>query len=148
MPTKIHPIAGIIGFLTILCFWSATIFSETLGTHAMVASVKGLILIGMFVLIPAMIIVGASGMSMGRRRKDTPARAKIKRMPVIALNGLLILLPSAIYLQTKAVNGEFDTNFFAVQALELVSGAVNLTLMALSIRDGREMGHRRRLAAP
>jgi len=65
--------------------------------------------------------------------------AKKKRMPVIALNGLLILLPAAFYLQSKAAVGDFDAQFYLVQALELVAGALNLTLMGFNIRDGLTM---------
>lgn len=143
----IHPIAGTIGFLTILTFWSATVFSELFGTHETISAIKSMILTGMFILVPAMIIVGASGMSLGARRKDAPARAKKRRMPFIAANGLIVLLPSAFYLEAKANAGAFDTAFYVVQVLELIAGATNLTLMGLSIRDGRAMGNRRRRAA-
>lgn len=147
MITKIHPIAGVIGFLTILTFWTSTAYSELFGTHAIIATVKGMVLYGMFILVPAMAIVGASGMYMGSRRKDAPARAKKKRMPFIALNGLLILLPLAFYLESKASIGAFDTTFYILQVIELIAGATNLYLMGLSIRNGRTMGNRRRLAA-
>lgn len=147
MLRRIHPIAGVIGFLTILTFWTSTAFSELFGTYDTIAAVKSMILTGMFILIPAMVIVGASGMSMGGRRKDAPARAKKKRMPFIAANGLLILLPAAFYLEAKASVGAFDTAFYSVQVLELIAGAANLALMGLSIRDGRAMGNRRRRAA-
>ncbi|MDF3415115.1 hypothetical protein HKX54_11665 [Sulfitobacter sp. M57] len=146
MIKKIHPFAGGIGFLMILTFWSSTVASEMFGTHETVAFVKGMILKGMFVLVPSMAIVGATGMSMGQRRKDLPARAKKKRMPFIAANGLLVLLPLAVYLEAKASAGEFDTTFFILQGVELIAGAVNLTLMGMSIRDGRAMGNKRRQA--
>jgi hypothetical protein len=144
MLRRIHPIAGVIGFLTILTFWTSTAYSELFGSHNTIAAVKAMILNGMFILIPAMVVVGASGMSIGRRRKDAPARAKKKRMPIIAANGLLILLPAAFYLESKASAGAFDTTFYTVQVLELIAGATNLYLMGLSIRDGRAMGNRRR----
>lgn len=146
MKTKIHAIAGVIGFITILLFWASTFFSELLASHETVYIVKTMILKGMFVLIPAMIVVGASGMNLGRKRKDVQARAKKKRMPVIAINGLVILVPAAIYLQAKASQGDFDTTFYAVQVIELIAGASNLILMGLNIRDGRAMA-RRRIAA-
>jgi len=146
MLRKIHPIAGVVGFLTILTFWTSTAYSEMFAPHDTIAAVKAMILNGMFILIPAMIIVGASGMSLAQRRKDAPARAKKKRMPFIAANGLLILLPAAFYLEAKANAGSFDAAFYVVQVLELIAGAANLTLMGLSIRDGRAMGNRRRQA--
>ncbi|SDW81319.1 hypothetical protein SAMN05444358_1011830 [Ruegeria halocynthiae] len=146
MLRAIHPIAGIVGFLTILVFWTSTLFSELFTPHATVAVVKSMIVSGLFILVPAMAIVGASGMSLGRRRKDAPALAKKKRMPIIAINGLFILVPAAIYLSAKANAGSFDTSFYVVQVVELIAGATNLTLMGLSIRDGRAMTARRRAA--
>ncbi len=142
MKTKIHAVAGIIGFLSILSFWTSTMFSEIFGTPEMIAFVKNIILWGMFVLIPAMAIVGASGMSMGAKRADAPAVAKKKRMPIIAANGLLILLPSAVFLESRASAEIFDTWFYAIQALELVAGAANLAMMGLNIRDGLKMTRR------
>ncbi len=139
MKTTIHAAAGLIGFLSIATFWSSTAFSELFGSQQMVVAVKTMILNGMVVLIPAMVVVGASGMIMGKRRRDAPAVAKKKRMPIIALNGLLILVPAAVYLQSKAVAASFDMQFYFVQVLELVAGAVNLTLMGLNIRDGLVM---------
>ncbi|CUH46361.1 hypothetical protein [Ruegeria atlantica] len=146
MIKSIHPIAGIIGFLTIFMFWTSTLYCELFATHATVAAVKSMIVSGLFILVPAMVIVGASGMSLGRRRKDTPALAKKKRMPIIAMIGLLILVPAAIFLNAKASTGSFDNSFYAVQVVELLAGATNLTLMGLSIRDGRAMTARRRRA--
>ncbi len=139
MKTRVHAIAGIIGFLSILSFWTSTLFSEVFGTPEMTAFVKNMILWGMFVLIPAMAIAGASGMSMGAKRADVPGVAKKKRMSIIAANGLLILLPSAVFLESRASAEIFDTWFYAIQALELASGAANLAMMGLNIRDGLKM---------
>ncbi|MCE7998478.1 MAG: hypothetical protein HEP70_06450 [Rhodobiaceae bacterium] len=139
MKTKIHATAGVIGFLTILTFWSSTVISELFTSYETIASVKTLVLWGMCVLIPAMIIAGASGMNLGQKRNDPLIAAKKKRMPFIAANGLLILVPAAIYLQSKATSGSFDTMFYTVQTIELIAGATNLTLMGLNIRDGRAM---------
>lgn len=139
MKTRIHAIAGGIGFLMILLFWTSTAISELFANHETIAAVKGLILKGMIILIPAMAIVGGSGMAMGRRRKDAPAIAKKKRMPIIALNGLLILVPAAWFLAGKAAAGEFDSTFYIIQSVELIAGAANLTMMGLNIRDGLKM---------
>lgn len=139
MKKHIHAVAGGIGFLMILSFWTSTAISELFASHETIALVKRWILNGMFILIPAMAIVGGSGMAMGRRRKDAPARAKKKRMPIIALNGLSILLPAAWFLAGKAVAGEFDSTFYTVQIVELIAGAANLTMMGLNIHDGLKM---------
>ncbi len=139
MKTRIHAIAGGIGFLAVLTFWTSTVVSELFASHETIAVVKQMILYGMFILIPAMAIAGGSGMVMGRKRNDAPAAAKKKRMPFIAANGLLILVPSAFYLASKAAAGSFDTWFYGIQALELIAGATNLTMMGLNIRDGMTM---------
>ena len=136
MKRLIHGIAGGIGFLTILIFWSSTAISELFASQETVVLVKEMILQGMIILIPAMIVVGGSGMALGKRRRDNLSNAKKKRMPVIALNGLLILLPSAWFLADRASSGDFDSTFYLIQTLELVAGAINLTLMGLNIRDG------------
>lgn len=139
MKTKVHAIAGCIGFLMILLFWTSTAISEVFASHETVTLVKEAILKGMFILVPAMVVVGGSGMSLGRKRKDPLTRAKKTRMPVIALNGLLILVPAAWFLATKAAAGEFDSTFYTVQVIELIAGGTNLTMMGLNIRDGLKM---------
>ena len=136
MKTKVHAIAGIIGFLMIALFWTSTTYSELFTDYTTIAAVKAAILKGMFVLVPAMSIVGASGISLGGKRRDRLSLAKKKRMPIIAANGLLILLPAAFYLESKAASGAFDSMFYAIQFLELIAGATNLTMMGLNIRDG------------
>lgn len=134
--TRIHAIAGVIGFLTILTFWMSTLISEIFGSHADIAMVKNGVLWGMIVLIPCLAVTGPTGTSLGKGRADPRVTAKKKRMPLIAGNGLVVLVPSAIYLAYLANGANFGTVFYAVQALELTVGAVNLILMGLNIRDG------------
>lgn len=69
-------------------------------------------------------------------------------MPFIAANGILILVPAALFLAFKASHAELDGVFYAVQGLELIAGAANITLLGLNMRDGLKMkGYRRRAAA-
>ena len=146
MKTKIHAIAGIVGFLTIATFWTSTMLSELAGSHATIAAVKNGILWGMLLLIPAMAIAGGSGMSLGQGRSDAGVLIKKKRMPFIAMNGLLVLVPSAFFLASKANAGAFDGAFYTVQGIELIAGAINLSLMGLNIRDGLRLTGR--MASP
>ena len=136
MKAKVHAIAGVIGFLTISTFWTLTVTTELMGSEDAITMVKNGILWGMIVLIPAMAIAGGSGMSLGQGRTDTGVLIKKKRMPFIAMNGLLVLVPSAFFLASKAKAGTFDVAFYAVQGIELIVGAINLTLMGFNIRDG------------
>ena len=144
MKTKIHAVAGAIGFLTIATFWTTTLFSELFGDEASIASVKHFILWGMLVLLPAMAVTGGSGFSLSGGRQGRLINTKKKRMPIIGANGLLILIPCAFFLAAKANAGEFDTTFYVVQGLELIAGVANLTLMGLNIRDGLRLTGRLR----
>lgn len=112
MKTRIHAVAGAIGLLMIILFWTSTVLSELFGSYETIAAVKGWILYGMIIQIPAMAIVGASGMSLGAGRSERLLSAKKKRMPIIAANGILILLPMAFLLESKASAGTFDTLFY------------------------------------
>lgn len=134
--TRIHAIAGVIAFLTILTFWLSTLISEIFGSTADITSVKNTILWGMILLIPSLMVTGATGAALGKRRADPRISAKKKRMPLIAANGLIVLVPSAFLLAHLANSGNFSIAFYAVQTLELIVGAVNLILMGLNIRDG------------
>lgn len=135
----IHPVAAVTAMLTIATFWLSTILSELFGAPAMVTTVKTAIPWGFLVLIPALMAAGGSGFVLTRGRRTGLVGAKIKRMPLIAANGILVLVPSALVLAAKAKAGEFDSTFYAVQILELVAGAINITLMGLSMRDGLKL---------
>jgi hypothetical protein len=142
MKKRVHAVAGLIGLLTILTFWGSTAVSELLGSAETIAAVKSMILAGMLVLVPAMMIAAGSGRSLALGRSGATLQAKARRMSIIAGNGLLILVPSAFYLASKAAAGDFDAWFYGVQALELAAGATNIALMALNVRDGLRLGGR------
>lgn len=142
MTRRIHAAAGLIALFTILAFWSSTLISEVFGGPEIIAAVKTRILYGMLILIPALLTAAATGARLGRGRMDSRIQTKKRRMPFIAANGLLILLPSALYLAGKAAAGGFDTSFYAVQALELFAGAANASLIGLNMRDGLRLSRR------
>lgn len=66
---------------------------------------------------------------------------KKRRMPVIAGNGIAILVPAAITLAILSARGEFGTPFVIVQTIELLAGAVNLALIASNIRNGMRLAN-------
>lgn len=143
MKQIIHRTAAITATLCIAIFFSSTVVVELLGSQESIASVKSLIVFpGLFILVPAIAITGGTGFSLSRGRKGSLMDTKKKRMPFIGANGLLILLPSAIYLNSLASMGNFDSIFYTVQGLELVAGAINLVLMSLNIRDGLKLSGR------
>jgi hypothetical protein len=61
MLAKIHPIAGLTAFLTILTFWLSTVTSELVGSHEMIVQVKESILWGFLILFPPLVTTGLSG---------------------------------------------------------------------------------------
>lgn len=143
MPKTIHLVAGVLAALTIATFVLSSIVVELFGSHEAVATVKALIVMpGLFILVPAIAATGGSGFAIAKSRKGRLVDAKKRRMPFIAANGLLVLLPCAIVLDRWASAGAFDTTFYMVQGMELLAGAVNLTLMGMNIRDGIRLSGR------
>jgi hypothetical protein len=147
MMKVIHPVAGTIALLTIVTFWLSTTLTEVFASQPIVTTVKRAIPWGFLLLIPALVTTGASGFALAKGRPRAGlVGAKVKRMPVIAANGILILIPSALFLASKARAAEFDTAFYAVQTLELIAGAANIVLLGLNVRDGLTMTGRLRRA--
>ena len=143
MKQNIHFTAGIIATLTIATFFTSTIIVELFGTHEAIATVKNLIVIpGLFILVPAIAATGGTGFALSKSRKGRLVQVKQKRMPFIGANGVLVLIPCAIFLERWASVGAFDTTFYVVQGIELIAGAINLTLMSMNILDGLKMSGR------
>ena len=140
----IHPIAGALAIVTIATFWVSTAASELFGSQTLVVAVKTMIPWGFLVLIPALAGAGGTGFKLARGRRAGLVGTKAKRMPFIALNGILVLIPCAFFLAHKAQAGAFDTGFYLVQGLELLAGAANFTLLGLNMRDGLKMKGRLR----
>ncbi|MBC7857222.1 MAG: hypothetical protein H7Z39_00295 [Burkholderiaceae bacterium] len=139
MKHSVHAIAGALSFLFIASFWTSTLVSELFLSPSAVVSVKVAVTYALIAFIPCMAATGATGFALGGKSTFPILISKRRRMPIIGLNGLLILIPAALYLSAKAQAGEFDTSFYVVQGLELLAGATNLFLMGLNIRDGRQM---------
>lgn len=144
MKPIVHAMAGATAMIVIASFWTATAISELLLDHSAVATVKHAIVHGLFVLVPCMAATGGSGFVLSKARKGALLGRKKKRMAIIGANGLLLMIPMAIFLDAKAGAGEFDAVFYLVQAAELIIGAVQLTLMGMNFRDGLRLAGRLR----
>jgi len=138
----VHPVAGAVALLTIATFWLSTALTELFGSQAAVTAVKTTIPWGFLLLVPALAASGGSGFALAKGARAGLIGTKLKRMPFIAANGILILIPSALFLAFKARASEFDVAFYTVQVLELVAGPVNIALLGLNMRDGLRMGGR------
>lgn len=142
MKPIIHGIAGTTAMLIITSFWISTLVSEIFLDYAAVAAVKHAIVYGIFLLVPFMAATGGSGFALGKSRKGYLLDQKKKRMAIIGANGLLVMIPAAIFLNGKAAAGEFDALFYVVQVVELIVGVVQLTLMGMNFRDGLKLAGR------
>lgn len=140
----LHPIAGAGALLIIASFWLSTVVSEASGAMEAIVAVKTAIPWGFLLLVPLMMATGASGFALARGRKGGLVAAKGRRMRIIALNGIFVLIPSALFLAAAARAQAFGTGFVVVQAIELAAGLVNITLMGLNMRDGLQMTGRLR----
>jgi len=145
MPKQAHLVAGVIATLCIATFFLSTLLVELFGSHASVAWLKSVVVVpGLFILVPAIAITGGSGLFLSKSRRGRLLDAKKKRMPFIAANGLLVLVPCALVLSRWSAAGSFDATFYVVQAIELSAGAINLALMGMNMRDGLRLSGRLR----
>lgn len=138
----IHGAAGIAAFAIILSFMLGSLAAEIARDAATIAATKVAICWGLLALVPALIATGGSGYQLVRGNPMGIAATKFRRMRIVGLNGMLVLVPSALLLAWKAGRGEFDGLFVTVQAVEYLAGAVNLSLMGLNIRDGFRLSGR------
>lgn len=136
MKSFFHALFGTIAILLIASFWISTAVSELFFDHFAVAFVKRSVVYGLFLLVPLLAMTGLSGMRLGIGRSDPRIAKKTMRMRMIAANGLLVLVPAALYLNGKASVGRFDAAFYSVQLIELTVGLVQIVLMSLNLRDG------------
>ncbi|UTM59134.1 hypothetical protein L4174_020700 [Photobacterium sp. CCB-ST2H9] len=136
---SVHRIAAITAFVLIASFFSASLMSELFAGQQTVVVVKQLIGDAVWILLLLMAVTGSTGTKLapGVHSGHGPLGQKKQRMPIVAANGIIVLLPSALYLSHLAALGQFDRSFYWVQSIELTAGAVNLTLMGLNIRDAR-----------
>lgn len=146
MIKRAHPVAGGLALILIATFWLMTVLSELSGSVPAITAVKTAIPWGFLILVPALAMTGGSGFALSKGRRGGLVGAKAARMPWIAANGVLLLIPSALFLAWKARQGQLDAVFYAVQVLELAAGAVNVTLLARNMRDGLRMKGRLRRA--
>lgn len=144
MKAKLHGFFGAVALLCIATFWISTTVSEAFLSLSSVTAVKNAILTGIWLLIPAMAATGGSGFSLAGARRGRIVEVKARRMKLVAANGLLVLLPCAFVLASWANAGRFDGAFYTLQALELLAGAANITLLALNLRDGLRLSGRLR----
>jgi hypothetical protein len=141
----IHGLAGALAILTIATFWSSSFVSEVFLTDAAVIEVKrSIVNYGLLPFVLLMAISGGSGNFLTKNRQNMIIRSKMRRMKILALNGFIVMIPSALYLHHKASLSEFDRIFYSVQVLELAVGLLQLFLLSQNFREGLLLSGRQR----
>ena len=143
----VHIIATSIAVLTIGCFFSFSIIAEIIGNHEFITQVKTVILYGLPILLLAMPMLGITGKKLAGKSKSPIVATKMKRMKFVAFNGV-VLISLAVYLYFRAINSNIDSTFLGVQIIELLFGAINLTLLGLNIKAGMKLSGRIKRKAP
>ncbi|MBQ4811387.1 hypothetical protein J8M20_08565 [Pseudoalteromonas luteoviolacea] len=133
---KVHAVSATLALLLISTFFVSTSISEVVGDYDDIKTVKTIIFYLIWVVIPLMGVAGITGNKLAPKAHGGIIGRKKRRMPFVAANGVLVLVPCAIYLKTLAVTGSFDSTFYIVQCVELIAGFLNITLMSLNMRDG------------
>lgn len=135
---KIHIICTAIGGLTLLSFFTSTLVSELLHDYDLIRNVKKTILWFLPLILITMPLIAFSGIRLAGKSKSPIYIKKLNRMRIIAFNGIFLIF-LAIYLFIKSRTGEFDNFFWIAQILELLLGAINLTLIILNIKLGFDL---------
>lgn len=144
MVKVVHVTAAALGGLAIALFLLGSLAAELGGSPQSIALVKRLIVWpGLAILIPALVVAGASGRRLAGASLVGLARKKIARMRWIAANGVCVLLPCAWLLNGWADGGSLDARFALVQGVELLAGACNLVLLARNALDGLRLSRAR-----
>ena len=139
----LHAASGAVALVTISAFWLSALAAEFILVPPGVVAVRTAILYALPVLVVALAITGSSGARLAGRSKAPIIRTKQRRMAVAAANGLLVLVPSAVFLGWRAQTGDLGAAFAVVQIVELIAGAVNVVLLGLNMRAGMAMRGRR-----
>lgn len=147
MLPKIHAAFGAAALLIIATFWTATVTTIVIGDKYLIAMAKLGIAWGLLALIPMLILTGLSGNRLGQNMRGPLIGAKQKRMKIIAFNGIVFLVPSALILLPLAMQGQGGLLYWTIQTLELLAGATNITLLGLNMRDGLRLSRRRAATA-
>ncbi len=135
----LHATAATFSLIIIIIFISSTLVAELFLTPIAIVNVKSSIFKGIFILIPIIILTAISGNILARKRSGKLIQDKQKRMLFIAINGVCILLPAAIFLNHQANLGHFSINFYIVQLLEIIFGILQIILLSKNFYAGLKL---------
>lgn len=132
----LHATAATLGLIFIATFFISTVIAEIGGDRGTIVRVKTGIFYAIFALVPIMATAGLLGRRLAGTSQAPIIKRKMRRMQLVAMNAVAILIPCVVVLYWLASQGRFGWQFVAVQAVELLAGAVNVMLLGLNLRDG------------
>ncbi|MBN8186907.1 hypothetical protein JF540_09415 [Salipiger thiooxidans] len=135
----LHGVSGAAALGLVACFWSLALWCELGAPAATVVVLRQVILYALPLRVLALATAGASGARLAGRVPGLAARAKLRRMRLAAVNGLLVLIPAAVLLGLRARAGDLSGPFATVQAVEFCAGAVNIVLLGRNLAAGLAM---------
>jgi hypothetical protein len=139
----IHTGTSALAMITVVTFFTSTLIIEFSGSVEEIAALKENIFFALPLMLVTMPLVGLSGKKLAGKSRAPLVQRKLKRMKLIAINGfMLITLATLLYVLSRDLR--LDTAFYLLQGLELLLGAVNISLMVLSVRDGMLLSGRLR----
>jgi hypothetical protein len=130
----------------IMTFLILTTVTELIGTAGDVHIVRQWIVFGLPVLIGCLATAALSGRRLARNSRAAVIRRKQRRMQIVALAGILVLVPCALILDDLTASASAGGVVTALEITEILAGALNLTLLALNFRDGRRLTRPRKPA--
>lgn len=138
---KAHFVATIIASITILTFFSLSLFAEIKGDDQFIKNVKAFILYALPVMIIAMPMLKITGDKLAGKSKNPIVLAKKKRMKLMIVNGIG-LMTLAIFLYYRSHFQTIDNVFLIAQIAEFGFGLGNLTLIILNAKSGMQLSEK------
>lgn len=138
---SIHIAATVLAVLTIVTFFSVSLFAEIKGDVQLIKQVKVFILYALPVMIITMPMLKITGDKLTGKTKNPIILSKKKRMKGMLINGIgLIILAVFLYWRSHFYN--IDKVFLFAQIIELALGLSNLILLVLNAKNGIELSRK------
>lgn len=103
--SRVHAAAGCLALVLVAAFLVATLTAEASGDPQAILLVKTAIVFAMVMLVPSVMIAGATGRSMAAGRRAPLLRRKQRRTVAVATIGIGVLVPCAVTLRMLAPAG-------------------------------------------
>jgi hypothetical protein len=140
----VHRLSAVCALAILSSFWTATLVSELLLDVQAVVATKRSIALGLVLLMPCMAALNFSGARITGARNGPLIARKRRILRIMGANAALVLVPCALCLFWLSRDGSLGVAFYAVQAIELLAGAVNVTLLLVNVRAGLQLAGRLR----